>query len=304
LQGNFGEGWREYEWRWSRKQLRPRQFQQPIWDGGPLNGKKILVHAEQGFGDTFQFIRYLPLVKAEGATVFMEVQKPLRQVLANAPGIDELIGEGDELPAFDVHAPLLSLPRIFRTTLETVPSKIPYLFAENGRIQFWREKLGQVSGLRVGVNWQGRSSRGAHRQRDIPIECLATIAQVPGVRLISLQKGDSQRELAAHCHPGAVIELGGDIDQEGEAFIDTAALMMNLDLVISSDTSIPHLAGGVGVPVWLALPFVPNWRWLQSRCDCPWYSTMRLFRQKTPEDWEGVFAAIRAELQQVARSDR
>jgi hypothetical protein len=224
----------------------------------------------------------------------------LLRVLANAPGIDQLIGTGDELPAFDVYAPLLSLPRIFQTTLETIPARIPYLFAEQGLVRHWRAKLQGISGFRVGVNWFGRSSRGAHRQRDIPVDCLASLAQVPGVRLINLQKGDLQRELAARCGPEAVVDLGGDIDQEHGAFMDTAAIMLNLDLVISSDTSIPHLAGALGVPVWLTLPCVPNWRWLQDRNDSPWYPTMRLFRQQSAGDWTGVFATIRAELQHLA----
>jgi tetratricopeptide (TPR) repeat protein len=304
FQGDFANGWTEYEWRWRCKRLGPRHFQQPLWDGSPLNGKTILIHAEQGLGDTFQFIRYLPLVKAQGATVIMEVQKPLLRLLVNAPGIDQLIGAGDELPAFDVYAPLLSLPRIFRTILETIPGKIPYLFAEQGLIRHWREKLKRVGGFRIGVNWHGRSGRGAHRQRDIPIDCLASLAQVPGVRLVSLQKGNLQRELAARCNPQSVVDLGSDIDQKRGAFMDSAPIMLNLDLVISSDTSIPHLAGALGVPVWLALPCVPNWRWLQSRSDCPWYPTMRLFRQQTAGDWAGIFAAIRAELQHLASAAR
>jgi tetratricopeptide (TPR) repeat protein len=302
LQGDLANGWNEYEWRWRGKPLVARRFQQSLWDGSPLKGKTILIHAEQGLGDTFQFIRYLHLVKAQGATLIMEVQKPLLRLLASAPGIDQLIGEGDELPAFDVHAPLLSLPRILQTALETIPSKTPYLFAERGLVDFWRKKLQRVSGFRVGVNWYGRSSRGAHRQRDIPIHCLASLAQTPGVRLISLQKGDPQQKLAAHGDPESVVDFGGDIDQEQGAFMDTAAIMMNLDVVISSDTSIAHLAGALGVPVWLALPFVPNWRWLQNRNYCPWYPTMRLFRQQTTGDWDSVFATVRAELNQRIRA--
>jgi hypothetical protein len=259
-----------------------------------------LIHAEQGLGDTFQFLRYLHMVKAQCAKIIVEVQRPLLRLLAKAPDIDELIGKGDELPTFDVYAPLLSLPRIFQTTLVTIPARVPYLFAERVLVQRWREKLERVGGFRVGVNWHGRPGRGAHRQRDIPVDCLASLAQVPSVRLINLQKGDFQRELAARCDPKAVVDLGGDIDQERGAFMDTAAIMMNLDLVISSDTSIPHLAGALGVPVWLTLPCVPNWRWLQDRNDSPWYPTMRLFRQQSAGDWTGVFAAIRAELQHLA----
>jgi tetratricopeptide (TPR) repeat protein len=302
LQGDFVSGWREYEWRWRLRQLAPRHFRQPQWDGGSLKGKSILIHAEQGLGDTLQFIRYLPLVKDQGATVIMEVQQPLLRLLANAQGIDWLVGEGDELPLFDVYAPLLSLPRIFGTTLESIPSRIPYLFAERVLVERWGEKLQHVSGFRVGVNWRGRPGGGAHRQRDIPIDCVASLAQVPGVRLINLQTGDLKKELAAHCDSKSVVDLGDHIDQESGAFGDTAAIMMNLNLVISSDTSIPHLGGALGVPVWLATAFVPNWRWLQNRTDCPWYPTMRLFRQRASGDWAGVFAIIRAELDQIIRA--
>jgi tetratricopeptide (TPR) repeat protein len=300
LQGDFDRGWVGYEWRWRCKRLGGRQFRQPLWDGGALNGKTILIHAEQGLGDTFQFLCYLPLVKAQGGTVIVEVQKPLLRLLANVPGIDRLIGKGDEWPAFDVHAPLLSLPRIFQTTLETIPGRVPYLFAQEGLVRLWRERLQEITGFRVGVNWHGRSGRGAHRQRDVPLDCLASLAQVPGVRLVSLQKGALQRELAEHCEAAAIVDLGYEIDEAHGAFMDTAAIMMNLDLVISSDTSVPHLAGALGVPVWLALPSTPNWRWLQNRDDCPWYPTMRLFRQQTAGDWTAVFSAVRDELANVA----
>jgi hypothetical protein len=232
----------------------------------------------------------------------MEVQKSLMRLLANAPGIDRLVAAGDECPQFDVYAPLLSLPRIFGTRLENIPAEFPYLFADRQLIELWRKKLQGVSGFRVGVNWRGRSSRGTHLLRDIPIECIASLARRSGVELISLQQGNLQQELAARCNGTSVVDLGGEIDQEHGAFMDTAAIMMNLDLVISSDTSIPHLAAALGAPVWVGLPHVPDWRWLLDRGDCPWYPTMRLFRQQTASDWTGVFAAIRDELQHVARA--
>jgi tetratricopeptide (TPR) repeat protein len=298
-QGDLASGWSEYEWRWQCKRLRPRPFPQPLWDGSPPGGKTILIHAEQGLGDTFQFIRYLPLVKAQGATVILEVQKPLVQLLANTPGVDRLIAAGGELPAFDFYAPLLSLPRIFRTTLETIPAQAPYLFADQALVQHWREKLHAVGGFRIGVNWHGRSGRGAHRQRDVPSDCIARLAEVPGLTLVNLQRGELRQELARRCDPQTLVDLGADIDGQHGAFMDTAAIMMNLDLVISSDTSIPHLAGALGVPVWLALPFAPNWRWLRLRTDCPWYPTMRLFRQPASGNWNTVFAAIHTELRQL-----
>jgi tetratricopeptide (TPR) repeat protein len=296
LQGDYAGAWVEYEWRLHCKRMVQRHFQQQIWDGAPLNGKTIFIHYEQGLGDTFQFIRYLPLIKAQGATVIMEAQKPLIRLLANAPGIDRLVAAGDELPQFDVYAPLLSLPRIFRTTLDNIPAKFPYLFADRQLVELWRKKLQGVSGFRVGLNWRGRSSRGIHLLRDIPIECIASLAQLSGVQLISLQQGNPQRELAAHCNGASVVDLGDEIDQLHGAFMDTAAIMMNLDLVISSDTSVPHLAGALGTPVWVSLPHVPDWRWLLDRDDSPWYPTMRLFRQKNLGDWAGVFEEIKVAL--------
>jgi len=232
----------------------------------------------------------------------MEVQKGLLPLLANFHGIDQLIGVGDELPPFDVYAPLLDLPRIFRTSLETIPAQIPYLFAERGLVQHWHETLKKVSSFCIGVNWHGRSTRGIHRQRDFPVECLASIAQVPGVQLVSLQKECLPQELIMHCGASSVLDLGLNIDQEQGAFMDTAAIIMNLDLVISSDTSMAHLVGALGAPIWLALPFMSNWRWLRNRNNCPWYPTMRLFRQQAAGDWTSVFSTIRDELHQLVRS--
>jgi tetratricopeptide (TPR) repeat protein len=325
LAGDFERGWPEYEWRWKTGQLPRREFPQPKWTGEALAGKAMLIHAEQGFGDTIQFVRYASMVKSLGVTVFVECQRPLTKLLASCPGIDRLFGEGDELPAFDFHSPLLSLPGIFGTRLETIPANVPYLFAEAGLVAEWRERLesvcqdGQLTevqvthgmsdllkvppgrrDLRIGINWHGRAGRGTFRQRDIPLDCFAGLARIPGVRLISLQKGKGREELAAarnhrwaaaHRSP---VDLGDDVDEAHGAFMDTAAIMMNLDLVITSDTAIPHLAGALGVPVWLALPFVPDWRWLLNRTDSPWYPTMRLFRQKKQGDWTGVFEEMQA----------
>jgi len=294
VQGDFERGWEEYEWRWKTGQLPKREFREPRWMGEPLSGRTILLHAEQGLGDTLQFIRYAALVKRLGARVVVECQKPLVKLLSRSQGIDQLAAQGDDVPHFDVHAPLLSLPRILRTTVNSIPADVPYLFADPGLVDDWRERLKEQSGLRIGMNWHGRAGDGMFRRRDIPIECLAPIAQMPGARLVSLQKGDGRKELAGAGFP--IFDPGDDVDTVHGPFMDTAAIIMNLDLVITSDTSVPHLAGALGVPVWVALPFVPDWRWLLNRQDSPWYPTMRLFRQKARGDWTTVFEEIHSAL--------
>jgi tetratricopeptide (TPR) repeat protein len=307
LLGDLERGWSEYEWRWKRKELNDRQFPQRRWDGSPLGSRTILLHAEQGFGDTFQFIRYAALVKQQNptATVIVECQRQLVQLLARCPGIDYLIASGDKLPPFDVHSPLLSLPRIFQTALNTIPANVPYLFANDALVEYWHNCLNRYEGLRIGVNWHGREGRKTAWHRDLPFGEIASLAEIPRVRLISLQKGAGQRELAVSPGRWPIADFGDDLDTSHGAFMDTAAIMMNLDLVITSDTSIAHLAGALGVPVWVALPFVPDWRWLLDRSDSPWYPTMRLFRQKHADDWQEVFDNITAALKElVAANDK
>jgi tetratricopeptide (TPR) repeat protein len=295
LSGDFEQGWREYEWRWRTSQFEPRVFRQPTWDGRQLEGQTILVHAEQGLGDTLQFVRYVPLVKQRKANIILACQTALLPLLARCAAIDDLIGERVSRLEFDFHVPLLSLPRLFETRLETIPANVPYLFADPSRVAEWREKLAHIEGFRVGINWRGGPERGPRRQRDIPLNQFISLSGVPGVRLFTLQKQADRDELATIRSRVPIVEFG-DLDAAGGAFVDTAAMIMNLDLVITSDTSIAHLAGGLGTPVWVALPFAPDWRWLLDRSDSPWYPTMRLFRQKLPGDWKGVFREISAAL--------
>jgi tetratricopeptide (TPR) repeat protein len=313
LTGDFEHGWAEYDWWW--KKMRPRDYSRPRWNGESLIGKKILLHPEQGLGDTIQFIRYAPLVKSLGAAVIVECQKPLRKLLARCRAIDQLVESGDDLPVFDFYAPLLSLPRILKTTLDTIPAEVPYLFADDALVMEWRARLEAVLGARnqpaaqvspglsdlhwVGINWRG--SGDYRRQRDIPLHMFASLAQIPGVRLVSLQKVPGEEAPAG---AGPMIHDLGEFDTSHGPFMDTAAIMMNLDLVITSDTSIAHLAGALGVPVWVGLPFVPDWRWMLERSDSPWYPTMRLFRQKKPGNWAGVFEEIGAALAERVQSSR
>jgi tetratricopeptide (TPR) repeat protein len=289
LTGDFQRGWAEYEWRWKTKESERRDFSQALWEGQSLEGRTILLHAEQGLGDTIQFVRYVPLVKQRGGAVIVECQKPLLSVLTSCAGIDRLVERGEKLPAFDVQAPLLSLPGIFRTSLETIPADVPYLFADRRLIEHWRAELGPIAGLKIGIFWQGATTNPA---RIIPLSHFGSLAGLPGVRLLSLQKGVGVEKLQEARERFPVTEVGSRL----QGFMDTAAVLRNLDLLITCDTAVAHLAGAMGVPVWVALPFVADWRWLLNRSDSPWYPTMRLFRQKKLGDWAGVFEEIKAEL--------
>jgi tetratricopeptide (TPR) repeat protein len=293
LQGDFAGGLPDYELRFRTSILRSRAYPQPSWEGEALANKTIVIQTEQGLGDTIHFIRYAKLCKALGATVFVECQKPLLKLLRSYEAIDRLFAYDDEIPPFDYHVSLLSLPRLFGTTIETIPAEVPYLYAEPSLVSDWGTALGSISGFKICVNWHGRTSVGWHRLRDIPVEYITSLARLPHVRLISVQQGAS-KELK-----GAGVPFWfppDDFDLTHGAFMDTAAVMTNTDLVITSDTSIAHLAGALGVRVWVALPFTPDWRWLLVRGDSPWYPTMRLFRQRAPGDWKSVFEEMTSAL--------
>ncbi|HUY33777.1 MAG TPA: tetratricopeptide repeat protein [Pirellulales bacterium] len=303
LQGRLAEAWPEYEARWKAPELPPRPFRQPLWDGSPLAGKTILLHAEQGLGDTLQFIRYAALVRERGGRVVVACQRALVPLLtACGAGIDSLVAQGDPLPAFDVHAPLLSLPRIFGTTLDNVPAKIPdnvpYIHPDPRLVENWRRELAALDGLKVGIAWQGSLKYRWDRKRSVPLSRFEPLARVPGVRLFSLQKGYGSEQLAWATSRFPLVDLAQRLDETSGPFLDTAAVMKCLDLVITSDTAIPHLAGALGVPVWCAVSYMPDWRWLLDRDDNPWYPSLRLFRQTRLGDWEGVFERIAAALAQ------
>ena len=231
------------------------------------------------------------MLKEQGAQVIVECQKELAGLLASCPGIDRLVAQGSPVPAFDVQAPLASLPGILHTSLATIPANVPYLFADPGRIERWQHRLSGISGFKIGIAWQGNPAHPLDWVRSFPLACFEPLAEIPGVCLISLQKGSGSDQLAAEADRFAVTNLGPDLDESG-AFVDTAAVMKNLDLVITSDTAIAHLAGALGVPVWVALRLVPDWRWLFDRQDSPWYPTMRLFRQTVRGNWPPVFESM------------
>ena len=287
LLGRFEQGWRDYEWRLKRSDFPKRQLSQPRWDGSPLVGRTILLYAEQGLGDTLQFIRYAPLVKERGGRVVVECQKALLPVLEGCRGVDQLLGVGTPLPDFDVQAALMSLPAIFGANF--IPAEVPYLEADPGLVAHWHEELNGIPGFKVGIVWQGNPKHQTDRRRSMPLAHFAHLARVPGVSLISLQKGHGTEQLREVAHQFAVVDLGTRLDEANGAFMDTAAVMKNLDLVITTDTAIAHLAGALNVPVWVALPDIPDWRWLLERSDSPWYPSMRLFRQMRRGDWTDVF---------------
>ena len=282
---------------WLQAGVSRPHIDRPQWDGSDLTGRTILLHGEQGLGDTLQFVRYAPLVKQRGGTVILECQPALVRFLNDMPGVDYVLAGGSPLPPYDVQAPLLSLPLVFHTSLDTIPAAVPYLHPDATLVEQWRQVIGpsrRQGGrhLQVGIAWQGCPTFRFDSQRSIPLKHFARLAQVEGVKLISVQKGPGTDQLQVLAGQFPVLDLGEHFDAANGPFVDTAAIMKNMDLVISSDTSTPHLAGALGVPVWVALPFVPDWRWLLEREDSPWYPTMRLFRQKQDGNWDDVFRRI------------
>lgn len=296
LLGDFERGWPEYEWRWRCPGNALPPIHQPMWDGTPLQGRTILLIAEQGLGDTLQFVRYARLLRQQGAVVIVAAQKPLLPILADSPGIDRLVEVDGAYPAFDTWAPLVSLPGLLKTTLASIPAEVPYLGADPELVQQWSQRLAAHPGFRIGIAWQGSPDFHADRQRSIPLSSFAPLANIPGVQLFSLQKGFGSEQIAALDGQFEVIDFGDELDATSGPFMDTAAILQNLHLVISADTSVPHLAGAMGVETWLALSLSPDWRWLLNREDSPWYPQTRLFRQQTLGDWGEVFARMAATL--------
>ncbi len=299
LSGNFGEGWKGYEWRWKLKGVMAgRQFSQPLWDGSDMNGRTILLYAEQGFGDTLQFIRYAPLVAKRGAKVAVECQKELTALLGNVKGIERIIPHGEALPEFDVHYPLLSLPLIFNTTLQNLPAEIPYISADPSLVLRWGARIASNNGqFKIGLVWSGDPGLKNDSSRSCSLDIFSPLAHSDHITFYSLQKGEASAQAN---NPPKDMKLI-DYAEEIKDFSDTAALIQNLDLVISVDTAVAHLAGAMGKPVWTLLPFVPDWRWMLNREDSPWYPTMRLFRQPAPGDWESVMNRIEEVLKHHIR---
>jgi len=292
LTGNFALGWPQYEWRWKCPGFKWPNIPQPLWDGSNLNGRTILLHAEQGLGDTIQFVRYASLLAARGARVLVTAPKSLVPLIATAPGVSSTADRLVELGSFDVWCPMASLPLRFGTNLATIPSNIPYLRADPQRVSAWNERLqADGEGLKVGLCWGGNRANINDVNRSIALPMLAPLGQVPGIRYYSLQLGDAAAQARLTPSPKLIDHTSFIHD-----FADTAALIMHLDVVISVDTSVAHLVGALGRPVWTLLPFAPDWRWLLDRPDSPWYPTMRFFRKRPEESWDRVVREVAEQL--------
>ncbi len=296
LTGDFERGWAEYEWRWKYKTMAAgrRNFTQAQWSGEPIDGKTILLHSEQGLGDAIQFCRYVPLVAARGARVILEVDGRLRELMSSLDGAAQAVSPGDTLPHFDVHCPLLSLPRAFRTLIETVPSGVPYLRPPAERLTKWNARLGPNQGMRVGLIWSGNPAHHRDQARSIALEALTPLLDA-GAKFFSLQKDVRPADAALLAKRQDVVQIADELAD----FSDTAAVMAQLDLIISVDTSTVHLAGALGRPVWILLPYLPDWRWLLDRDDSPWYPTARLFRQDETRRWDTVIPRVQAVLSEM-----
>jgi len=294
---NFAKGWPAYEARWKLKDNVPRTFPQPRWDGTPLAGKRILLTSEQGFGDTLQFARFIPQVKALGGTVILEAREPLARLLRSVEGVDAIALRERPLPAFDTHIPLLSLPMLFGTDLKSLPRNVPYLAPPAGLDAKFAPLLARAGRrLKVGLVWSGSVTFRNNRNRATALENFLTLLEVPGVTFFSLQKGPPVEELRACGCRNLIL----DADPLLGDFADTAALVNQLDLVIMTDSSVAHLTGALGRPVWTLLCYAADWRWLQKREDSPWYPSMRLFRQSEPGRWDDVFAKVKEALARLA----
>jgi tetratricopeptide (TPR) repeat protein len=282
--GDFERGWAEYEWRWQLRQFGKLDRLDQLWDGvRSISGKTFLVRCEQGLGDFIHFIRYAPELKRLGATVVVECPRPLLPIMRSLGGVDRLLPRGDHPGEFDWYAPLFSLPRLLKTTLQTVPARVPYLSPTPELIEKWRARLAPLTGYRIGVAWEGNPDYPRNQERSFPLSALEPIRTLPGVHLISLLPGKGGGEIHV---------LGDDLDTEAGAFMDTAAVIRCLDLVIGCDSALAHLAGALGAPTWLALDTVPDWRWMSDREDSPWYPAHRIFRQAKAGDWTPVFSRM------------
>jgi len=298
LLGEFERGWREYHYRYSLAHTTAieRKVQRPRWDGRPIPGKTLLIHDEQGFGDTFQFMRMVPWAKARsGARVILEVNEQTLPLAQRSEGIDEIVVRGGLPPAFDVHCEMMSLPMAMGLKLADLPGAMPYLSADAQRVTKWRQRLAGLPRPLVALVWAGRPTHFNDANRSLTLAQLAPLAR-PDVTFLSIQKGPAEVQASAPPAGMSLVSLSEEISD----FEDTAAILSIADLLISVDSSPVHLAGALGRPVWVMLPFVPDWRWLLERHDTPWYPATRLFRQPSRGDWGSVMTAMAAELARVA----
>lgn len=301
--GRFEEGWSDHEWRWHDKSPTDPPLEVPWWDGTPLQGRTLVLHTEQGLGDSIQFVRFAQEVANQGepGKVVLVCQPKLVPLLSTCPGIAQVLPKDGAVPQCDVHLPLMSVPAVLKTTLESIPNRVPYLSAKDELRERWRAELSHLRGLKLGIVWQGNTEYADDRSRSIPLKHYSALADVDGVNLISMQKGFGREQMAEVDFP--LIDLGDQLDEQTGAFEETAALITELDLVVSSDTSVIHLAGALGQPVWVALCHAADWRFMLHREDSLWYPSMRLFRQQSRGDWAELFQRIASALRKVVAGE-
>jgi Flp pilus assembly protein TadD len=294
--GEFEPGWREFEWRWKLAELTPPNYRQPRWAGEEMQEGTILLWPEQGFGDTLLGARYVPMVKERVSRVIVGCQAPLERLFRTIPGVDEVLVVGSKLPEFDVHCPYMSLPGTFATDLESIPPPVPISVDDESREKFAPLLAPYAERLKVGIVWSGSVTFKGNHLRSASISRFLQFGEVPGVQLFSLQKGPRAPDLDQVRGRSLIVDLAPHLDD----FADTAAAIEGLDLVIMTDSSVAHLTGALGKPVWNLLPFVPYWLYLRERTDSPWNPSMRLFRQPAPGDWDSVFAEAKQALTELA----
>jgi len=298
LRGHLKRGFKGLKWRFPAGNVPRRDFIEPKWNGRRLEGKTILVYPEEGYGDTLQFVRYLPMVQARGGRVIFECQQNLIRLIKNCSGIDEIVlrkSVDDSEVRFDYQIDLLGLPNIFKTTMSTIPASVPYMQVDKKLINKWRTKVGQVKKFKVGIVWAVEPSRENDSFRSCALSDFGVLSKIPGIAFYSLQKGRAAKQISNTPLKMDLINLSINFRD----FADTAAAIENLDLVISVDTSVVHLAGALGKPAWTLLPYRCDPRWMLERTDSPWYPTMKLFRQNDHREWGDVFERVCAELKMI-----
>src|SRR5262249_34379649 len=291
LRGEFARGWHEYEHRWRLPEVIKPNYPQPMWAGEHLDGRTSLLESEQGLGDTIQCLRYVPLVQARGGRVVLRLERVLVRLAASLAGNVVIPPTNVRVPDFDLWCPLLSLPRVFGTNVNSIPATVPYLGARNAIAERWRRRLDALPGLKVGLVWAGSVNHINDARRSTDLARLKPLLATPGVSFVSLQVGPRAADIAS-LPTGTLLDVSTDLTD----FAETAGTVLNLDLVIAVDTSAVHLAGALGRPAWVMVPFSPDWRWLLEREDSPWYPTLRLFRQPEPDNWDAVIARVAMEL--------
>jgi tetratricopeptide (TPR) repeat protein len=308
--GDWKHGWQEYEWRWAAYDESPKKFDAPVWDGSDIRGKRILLYAEQGLGDTIQFIRYAELVKDLGAYVIVETQDAVKDILKLCPYIDEVYSRGERLPHFDTQIAMMSLPLVFDTQIETTPHNVPYIFAKPELVAYWADQLKDDHNFKIGICWQGNPNyrtqflRQAVAGKSMHVKNFEPIARLRGVSLYNLQKMGGESQLQELAPDVEIKSFGSDFDKEHGRFMDTMAVMKNLDLIITIDTGTCHVAAALGVPTWNLLPNPADWRWMIDRNDTPWYNNMRLFKQPSPGDWQGAIEECVKALEPILRGQK